>query len=50
MTYTPFPVVDPGIQPLGSMVLVQIRSPRKRTSGGIILVAETQETNMWNEL
>ena len=47
--YTPFPEVDPGTIPLGSMLLVQIRSPRLRTSGGIILTAETQETNMWNE-
>ena len=34
--------------PLGSRVLVQFRTPKKKTSGGIILTAETQETEKWN--
>ena len=32
-----FPDVDPGIQPFGSRVLVQIRTAKTKTSGGIIL-------------
>jgi len=47
--YNPFPNVDPGLNPMGSNVLVQIRSPRLRTAGGIILAAETRETSMWTE-
>lgn len=43
-----FPEVDPGALPLGSRVLVQFRTPKKKTSGGIILTAETQETEKWN--
>jgi len=43
-----FPDVDPGIQPFGSRVLVQIRTPRRVSRGGIILSAETQDTEKWN--
>lgn len=43
-----FPDVHPGIQPFGSRVLVQIRTPRKVTRGGIILSSETQDTEKWN--
>lgn len=43
-----FPEVDPGVQPFGSRVLVQIRTPRKMTRGGIILSSETQDTEKWN--
>jgi co-chaperonin GroES (HSP10) len=40
-----FPVVDPGAVPLGARVLVQMRLPkRKMTSSGIILAAETVDT------
>jgi co-chaperonin GroES (HSP10) len=40
--------VHPGIQPFGSRVLVQIRTPRRVSRGGIILSAETQDTEKWN--
>ena len=43
-----FPDVHPGVQPFGSRVLVQIRTPRKVTRGGIILSSETQDTEKWN--
>lgn len=43
-----FPAVDAGVQPFGSRVLVQIRTPRKVTRGGIILSSETQDTERWN--
>lgn len=43
-----FPGVDPGIEPFGSRVLVQIRTPKSRSKGGIILHNETRETEKWN--
>lgn len=43
-----FPEVDPGLKPFGSRVLVQIRTPMKRTRGGIELPQESRETEMWN--
>ncbi len=43
-----FPPADPGIQPFGSRVLVQVRTPKKKTAGGIILTTETRETDAWN--
>ena len=44
-----FPVVDPGADPLGGRVLVQLRRTKKKTAGaGIILVEETKETEKWN--
>lgn len=43
-----FPDVAPGVQPFGSRVLVQIRTPRKVTRGGIILSSDTQDTEKWN--
>jgi co-chaperonin GroES (HSP10) len=43
-----FPGVDPGCTPFGSRVLVQKRSLRKATKGGILVPEETQETEFWN--
>lgn len=43
-----FPEVDPGAKPFGSRVLVQFRTPKKTTKGGIILTEETIETEKWN--
>ena len=43
-----FPAVDAGIQPFGSRVLVQIRTAKRKTAGGIILSSETQDTEKWN--
>lgn len=43
-----FPLCDPGVHPFGSRVLVQIRTPKNKTKGGIILTSETRETDAWN--
>lgn len=43
-----FPAVDPGVQPFGSRVLVQIRRAKRKTKGGIILSDETRDTEQWN--
>jgi len=43
-----FPPCNPGIQPFGSRVLVQIRTPKTTTKGGIILTSDTRETDAWN--
>lgn len=43
-----FPEADPGVVPFGNLVLVQIRSPKRKTAGGIILHSETSDTEKWN--
>jgi len=43
-----FPAVEAGIQPFGSRVLVQIRTPKKKSDGGIIIDLGTQDTEKWN--
>jgi len=43
-----FPLIDPGVEPFGSRVIVQIRSAKSKTAGGIILPEDTQETERWN--
>lgn len=43
-----FPAVDAGVRPLGSRVLVQIRTPKNKTKSGIILHSETKDTEKWN--
>lgn len=43
-----FPACEPGVQPFGSRVLVQIRTAKTKTKGGIILTTETRETDQWN--
>lgn len=42
-----FPAVDAGVQPFGSRVLVQIRTP-KTMIGRIHLAQSTQDTEKWN--
>jgi co-chaperonin GroES (HSP10) len=39
-----FPLTDFGIIPLGARILVQLKSVKHASSGGIILVEETRET------
>lgn len=46
-SYEPFPEVDTGVHPLGSKVLVQVKTPRSVTRGGIIVVDEAKETDQW---
>lgn len=43
-----FPSADPGVQPFGSRVLVQIRNPKQRTASGIILDSGSKDTERWN--
>ena len=43
-----FPDADPGIQPFGSRVLVQIRTPKKKSAGGIIIDTGSRDTEKWN--
>ena len=43
-----FPDLDPGLVPFGSRVVVQKRSPRTRSRGGLIVPDEVQETEFWN--
>jgi co-chaperonin GroES (HSP10) len=43
-----FPAVDAGVQPFGSRVLVQIRQPKRKSAGGILLDSGTQDTEKWN--
>lgn len=45
-----FPATDAGISPLGNRVLVQIRTPKAKTKGGIILTDESRDEEMWNEM
>ncbi len=42
---TAFPDINPGIRPLGTRVLVQLRSVRKKTGAGILLVEDTKSFN-----
>ena len=43
-----FPAVDPGVQPFGNYVLVQIRQPKRQTRGGVILTTEDRHTEFYN--
>lgn len=43
-----FPAAKAGIQPFGSRVLVQIRTPKKKSSGGIIIDTGSRDTEKWN--
>ncbi len=45
-----FPMVNPLHWPLGSRVLLQIRRPKRKTRGGIVLVEEARETEKWNTM
>ena len=43
-----FPAAEPNLVPFHSDVLVQIRTPRQHTKGGIYLPEESRETDLWN--
>jgi co-chaperonin GroES (HSP10) len=43
-----FPLVDPGHRPFGYRVLVQLRTPKHHSDGGIALIPEARETEKWN--
>ena len=39
-----FPVCDAGVTPLGARILLQLKSIKKASKGGILLVKETRDT------
>lgn len=43
-----FPEVDPQHLPCGNKVLLQVRSPKIKTSGGIWMPDESLEAELWN--
>lgn len=43
-----FPPCKPGVIPLGSRVMVQIRTPKRKTAGGILLTEEVRDTEIYN--
>ena len=43
-----FPPCDAGVKPFGSRVLCQIRTPKTKTKGGIILSNDVRETEHYN--
>lgn len=45
-----FPTVNPGMDPFGGRVIIQLRRIKKKTAGKIILVEETKETEKWNNM
>lgn len=45
---TAFPQVQPGVRPFGARVLVQLRTVREKTQGGLIIVEDTREFNKEN--
>lgn len=42
-----FPDVDPGIIPFGYLVLVQLRTPRKLSKGGLIIPDEVRDSERY---
>ena len=45
---TAFPDVVPGVRPLGARVLIQLRTVREKTQGGIVLVEDSKDFNKAN--
>jgi co-chaperonin GroES (HSP10) len=43
-----FPAATAGIQPFGSRVLVQIRTPKSKTASGIIIDTGSRDAEKWN--
>lgn len=43
-----FPPIDPKFTPSGHRVLFQLRTPKNRTSGGLLLVQGSQIEDQWN--
>lgn len=42
-----FPPCEPGAVPYGERVLVQLRSPKKKSAGGLLLPEETRDQEKW---
>lgn len=46
-----FPDVQPGMEPFGGRVVIQLRRTKKKvTAAGIIMVEETKENEKWNNM
>lgn len=45
---TAFPVVNPGVIPLGARVIAQLRTVRSKTESGLILPEDTKQFNKAN--
>ena len=45
-----FPEVDPCVRPCGAKIVVQLRTLKEKTVGGIILAEETKEFNQGNTM
>jgi len=43
-----FPEVDPNCIPCGSSIVVQLKRSKSVTAGGIILSADSKQTEQWN--
>jgi co-chaperonin GroES (HSP10) len=43
-----FPAVDPRERPAGNLVLFQLRRPKEKTEGGIIIIADARQTELDN--
>lgn len=43
-----FPEVESGAEPFGHRIVVQLRSVKKRSAGGIHLPSEAREAEKWN--
>ena len=43
-----FPDVNVGVTPCGAKILVQLRTVKEKTSGGIVLVEDTKDFNQGN--
>ena len=43
-----FPQVEPGAKPAGAKILVQLRTLKEKTQGGIVLAVDTKEFNNGN--
>lgn len=43
-----FPPIDPGLTPFGARLLCQVRTPKSESAGGIALIEETKDTELWN--
>lgn len=42
-----FPDIDPGARPYGDRVLVQLRTPKRFSAGGIALPGESRDQEKW---
>ena len=43
-----YPPIDPKFSPTGNRVLFQLRTPKNKTKGGLVLVEGSQVEDQWN--